>query len=71
MASDLAMVWGLTGLKKSRNMIAIKLLLKIRPELAVFYAQQMGIESDLRPVPSLAIGTSEVFLSELVAAYTK
>lgn len=59
-----------TGLKKSRNMIAIKLLLKIRPELAVFYARQMGIESPLRAVPSLAIGTSEVFLQELVSAYT-
>ncbi len=58
------------GLKKSRNMIAIKLLLKIRPELAVFYANQMGIESPLRAVPSLAIGTSEVRLEELVNAYT-
>ncbi len=58
------------GLKLSRNMIAIKLLLKIRPELAVFYAQQMGIQSPLRPVPSLAIGTSEVYLQELVSAYT-
>ena len=59
-----------TGLQKSRNMIAIKLLLKIRPELAVFYAQQMGISSPLRAVPSLAIGTSEVYLQELVSAYT-
>ncbi len=58
------------GLKKSRNMIAIKLILKIRPELAVFYAQQMGITSPLRPVPSLAIGTSEVTLEELASAYT-
>jgi len=59
-----------TGLKKSRNMIAIKLLLKLRPELAIFYAQQMGIKSHLRPVPSLAIGTSEVYLDEIVSAYT-
>jgi penicillin-binding protein 1A len=58
------------GLKKSRNMIAIKLILKIRPELAVFYAQQMGITSPLRAVPSLAIGTSEVTLEEIASAYT-
>ncbi|MDD4052652.1 MAG: PBP1A family penicillin-binding protein [candidate division Zixibacteria bacterium] len=58
------------GLKLSRNMIAIKLLLKIRPELVVFYAQQMGITSPLRPVPSLAIGTSEVHLDEITSAYT-
>lgn len=58
------------GLKLSRNMIAIKLLLKIHPELAIFYAQQMGITSPLRPVPSLAIGTSEVYLNEITSAYT-
>jgi len=58
------------GLAKSRNMIAIKLLLKIRPELAIFYAQQMGITSPLRPVPSLAIGTSEVYLEEITSAFT-
>jgi penicillin-binding protein 1A len=59
-----------TGLKKSRNMIAIKLILKIRPELAVFYAQQLGIKSPLRAVPSLAIGTSEVRLEEITSAFT-
>lgn len=59
-----------TGLKKSRNMIAVKLILKIRPELAVFYAQQMGIKSHLRAVPSLAMGTSEVRVEELTAAFT-
>ena len=58
------------GLKKSRNMISAKLLLKIRPELAVYYAQQMGIESPLRAVPSLAMGSSEVRVEELTSAYT-
>jgi penicillin-binding protein 1A len=58
------------GLKLSRNMIAIKLILKIKPELAVFYAHQMGIQSELRPVPSLAIGTSEVRVEEITSAYT-
>ncbi len=58
------------GLKKSRNMIAAKLLLKIRPELAVYYAQQMGIKSNLRAVPSLAMGSSEVRVEELTTAYT-
>lgn len=59
-----------TGLKKSRNMIAAKLILKIRPELAVYYAQQMGIESPLRAVPSLAMGSSEVRVEELTSAYS-
>ncbi|MCK5127360.1 MAG: PBP1A family penicillin-binding protein [candidate division Zixibacteria bacterium] len=59
-----------TGLKKSRNMIAAKLILKIHPELAVYYAEQMGIKSKLRAVPSLAMGSSEVRLEELVGAYS-
>jgi len=59
-----------TGLKLSRNMIAIKLLLKIGTQLPIFYAQQMGIKSPLQPVASLAIGTSEVRLQEIASAYT-
>lgn len=59
-----------TGFKKSRNMVSAKLLLKIKPELAVYYAQQMGIQSNLRAVPSLAMGSSEVYLNELTSAYS-
>ncbi len=59
-----------TGLMKSRNMVAIKLILKIHPELAVFYAHQLGIKSPLRPVPSLAIGTSEVTVEEITSSFT-
>jgi len=58
------------GLKKSRNLIAIKLLLKIKPEQAIFYAHKMGITSELKPVASLAMGTGLVRLIELVSAYT-
>ena len=58
------------GLKLSRNMIAIRLILRIRPELAVFYAQQMGVSSLLRAVPSLAIGSSEVTVNEITSAYS-
>jgi penicillin-binding protein 1A len=58
------------GFKESRNLVAIKLLLKLDPRRAVFYAQQMGITTPLRPVPSLAIGSSEVTLFDLTAAYS-
>ncbi|RKY56479.1 MAG: penicillin-binding protein [Candidatus Neomarinimicrobiota bacterium] len=58
------------GLKMSRNLIAIKLLLKIKPEQAIFYAHKMGITSDLKPVASLAMGTEVVRLIDLVSAYT-
>jgi penicillin-binding protein 1A len=58
------------GFQESRNLVAIKLLLKLDPRRAVFYARQMGITSPLKPVPSLAIGSSEVTLFDLTAAYT-
>jgi len=58
------------GLKLSRNLIAIKLLLRIKPEQAIFYAHKMGITSTLRPVASLAIGTEVVRLIEMVSAFT-
>jgi len=58
------------GLKLSRNMIAIRLLLKIGPDRAVFWARQMGIRSPLPALPSLAIGTGEVRLEEITSAYT-
>jgi penicillin-binding protein 1A len=58
------------GLARSRNLIAIKLLQQVSAERVVFFAEQMGITTPLRAVPTLAIGTSEVHLLELVSAYT-
>lgn len=58
------------GLARSRNLIAIKLLQQVSAERVVFFAEQMGITTPLRAVPTLAIGTSEVRLIELVSAYT-
>nr|MBN2277957.1 PBP1A family penicillin-binding protein [candidate division Zixibacteria bacterium] len=58
------------GLKLSRNLVAIKLLLRIKPEQAIFYAHKMGITTPLRPVASLAIGTEVVHLIEMVSAFT-
>ncbi len=58
------------GLAWSRNLIAIKLMQKIGAEKAVEYARKMGITSPLQAVPSLAIGTSDVNLLEMVSAYS-
>jgi len=58
------------GIRMSRNLIAIRLLLKIKPEQAIFYARKMGITTPLSPTPSLALGTSEVIPIELVSAFT-
>jgi len=60
------------GLKKSRNLIAIKLMMDplVTPEQVVAFARRMGIESKLMPVPSLAIGSSEVTVWEMAAAFS-
>ncbi len=58
------------GLRLSRNLATIRLLLKITPEQAIFYAQKMGITTPLPAVPSLAIGVGEVKEIELVSAFT-
>jgi penicillin-binding protein 1A len=59
-----------TALIKSRNVITIKILRKIGIPYAVDYARKMGIQSDLSPDLSLALGSSGLSLEELTKAYT-
>ncbi len=59
-----------TGLAKSRNVITVKILNKIGVNYAIDYARKMGIESELTPNLSLALGSSGVSLMELTRAYT-
>jgi penicillin-binding protein 1A len=55
---------------QSRNVVAIKLLQMIQPQHPIFWARKMGITTPLQPVVTLAIGTSEVRLIELVSAFS-
>jgi len=57
------------GLYRSRNVVTTQLLQKIGPRSAVRYAKRMGITTPIRAVLSLGMGTSEVKLIDLVAAY--
>lgn len=57
------------ALAVSQNIPAVKLLNKLGPSTAVQWAHRMGIESPLRPDLPLVLGTSEVTLLELTAAY--
>lgn len=57
------------GFKQSRNLIAIKLADEIGPRLIQGYASNMGISTKIAPVASIGIGTSEVLLLDMVAAY--
>lgn len=64
---------GRVGLEKafarSYNAAAVRLALAVGLDEVVRLARRLGIESELRPVPSLALGTSEVTLLELGRAF--
>lgn len=53
----------------SGNIPAVRLMDKLGPESVARFAKRLGITSDLSPHLSLALGTSEVTLLELTAAY--
>jgi penicillin-binding protein 1A len=57
------------ALSRSINTVAVSLCLELGPETVAQAAHRMGIASNLAEVPSLALGTSEVTLAELVTAY--
>jgi penicillin-binding protein 1A len=57
------------ALARSVNVAVVRLQEKIGRGKIVDVAQRMGIASKLKPVPSLALGSSEVGVLELTAAY--
>lgn len=58
------------ALTKSVNGAAISLIHKVGPAKTVEFAHQLGIQSALPQVDSLALGSGEVRVLELAAAYT-
>ncbi|MCD4828234.1 MAG: PBP1A family penicillin-binding protein [Candidatus Cloacimonetes bacterium] len=58
------------GLRKSRNIYAIKTIADIGPSVVVEKARRFGITAPLMPVYSLAIGTEVIKPIEMVGAYT-
>ena len=57
------------ALALSKNTPAVRLLEDIGPEAVIEFTKKLGITSPLHPYLSLALGTSEVTLMELTAAY--
>ncbi|MHA7942112.1 transglycosylase domain-containing protein [Formosa sp. 3Alg 14/1] len=58
------------ALSRSVNTIAVKLLDMVGIPAVIKQARKMGVTSELPDVPSLALGTAELSLLELTAAYT-
>jgi 1A family penicillin-binding protein len=57
------------ALTVSSNRAAAQLMQQVGLSSTIHTARRLGIESDLPPVPSLALGTGEVSLMEMVSAF--
>ena len=57
------------ALAMSLNTVAVRLAMEVTPKAVVRTAHRLGIASKLDPNPSIALGTSEVSVLELTAAY--
>src|ERR1700690_80321 len=57
------------ALALSLNTVAVRLGLEVGPKTVVATAHRLGITSDLDPVPSIALGSSDVTPLEMVSAY--
>lgn len=58
------------ALAHSRNLVTIRILQDIKPSYVIPYAKAFGITSDLVDNLSLALGSSELTLLEIVQAYS-
>ncbi len=57
------------ALAESVNTIAVKLILEAGIRNTIFLAEEMGIESNLPKVPSLALGAANISLFEMIQVY--
>ncbi len=57
------------ALSLSLNTVAVRLGLEVGPKAVVAVAHRLGITSELDPVPSIALGSSEVTPLEMATAY--
>ncbi|MEG2339337.1 MAG: transglycosylase domain-containing protein [Odoribacter sp.] len=58
------------GLANSENNISAWVLKQFTPEAVAQMAYKMGIHSHIDPVPSVFLGTAEISVKEMVAAYS-
>lgn len=58
------------GLIKSVNTVSVKVLHKTGISNTINLAKRMGIESNIPKLPSIALGTPEISLYEMVTAYS-
>ncbi len=58
------------GLRRSLNLVAVRMVQEVVPAREVAStAKNMGVSTNIRAVDAIALGTSEVYPIEMVAAY--
>lgn len=58
------------ALASSTNTITARLMNEIGPQPVVEMAKKLGVEQDILPVPAIALGTPDISVYEMVAAYS-
>ena len=58
------------ALANSVNTVTARVMDKIGPQPVVDLAKSLGVEQDILPVPSIALGTPDLSVYEMVAAYS-
>jgi len=58
------------ALANSTNTITARLMNEIGPQPVVDMAKKLGVEQDIDPVPAIALGTPDISVYEMVAAYS-
>lgn len=58
------------ALANSVNTVTARLIDKVGPQTVIDMAQKLGIKSNIPPVPSIALGTPDLSVYEMVGAYS-
>ena len=58
------------ALANSTNTITARIMNMIGPQPVVDMAKKLGVEQDILPVPAIALGTPDISVYEMVAAYS-
>jgi len=58
------------ALGNSVNTVTAQLIDKVGPQTVVDLAKKFGVESEMLPVPSIALGTPDISVYEMVGAYS-
>jgi len=59
-----------SALANSVNTVTARLIDKIGPQPVIDLAHSLGVQQDILPVPSIALGTPDLSVYEMVAAYS-